>query len=169
MKARFKLIAIAIIATVIGVPVGYFYTQLPKYSDAIMQGTVQSVYQGSDIRPGFARPDAWYFNITLAKGSHGDMGVWEDCPTNVQLNQQCPESYPVKVDGIWVYRVIVNCDPYKVGDSVFLRVPIYQGGNIWSEPKAVQGYNYNNVSPHTYDYPAFYKKQGIGFVPIEGC
>ena len=163
---------IVIVATIlflvisIGIGVGYFIVNLPKYDNAIVHGTVVSSYQGQDPRPGFRRPPAWYLNVSLDKGTHGDMSVWEDCAGS---STTCPDSFPVKLNGIWYYRVIVNCDIYKAEDSIFLRVPIYQGGNVWSEPKAVQGYNYNNVSPHTYDYPLPFKEQGIGFVPVEGC
>jgi hypothetical protein len=165
-KAVSILIVVIFLGSIFGY-YGYVYaTNLPKYADAIVHGTVQSVYQGADPRPGFSRPLAWFYNVTLDKGTHGNMTVWEDCAN--QTNS-CPDSYPVKENGVWVYRVIVDCNFYKVGDSVYLRVPIYQGGNIWSEPKAVQGYNYNNVSPHTYDYPAFYGPAGSGYFPIEGC
>jgi hypothetical protein len=172
-----KTVILAILALAIIVPVGtaigYFLVNLPKYDNAIVHGTVVTSYQGADLRPGFSRPPAWYLNISLDKGTNRDLGVWEDCAN--QTNS-CPDSYPVKLNGIWYYRVIVNCDIYKAGDSVFLRIPIYQGGNVWSEPKAVQGYNYNNVSPHTYDYPALYKEAGTWvdggpthYVPVEGC
>jgi hypothetical protein len=159
-----KLAVVAVIAIIIptAIGIGYYIVNLPKYSDAIVHGTLVSSYEGSDIRPGFSRPPAWYVNISLDKGTNGNLSVWWDTPCQGPCQ-------PQKLNGIWYYMIIVNCNIYNPGDGVYLRIPIYDGGNVWSEPKAVQGYNYYNVSPHTYDYPALYKPDGIGFSPIGGC
>src|SRR5437762_99368 len=146
MKRRTKVIAIAILATIIGIHEGYYYLNIPKYGDAIVHGTVQNSYEGC-CYPGFGTTSFFNLNITLDPGTHGNMSVWHDNPynTNGQSAQTGPVSvtgYPIKLSsGVWDYLVRVSCTYFKAGDSVYLRVPIYQGGNIWSEPKAVQGYD----------------------------
>lgn len=178
---RAKLLAFLVIAGIIISVVGFYWLNMPKYANAIVHGTVQNVYEGC-CYAGFGTTSFFNLNVTLDKGTFGNMGVWNDCPcsskgdcggvgitTSDPSNITCSNSYPVKLGETWDYLVRVGCSLFKAGDSVDLRVPLYQGGNIWSEPKAVQGYNYYNLSPHTYDYPAVYKQAGDNYVQVEGC
>ncbi|SRR6266571_621450 len=164
-----QIFAIGLVAIVVGA-VLFFVVNLPKYENAIVHGTVQNVFQESLGRFGLV----WNVNVTLDKGVNGNLGVWHDNPYNVngQSVQTGPvekTGYPVKLStGQWDYLVRAYCDLYKAGDEIYLRIPIYAGGNVWSEPRAVQGYDYHNLS-HNYDFPAIYKPSGIGFVSVNGC
>ena len=149
-----KLIPIGVIVIALVILLGYFiYANVPQYENAIVHGRVQNVDQvvmGSNLY--------WMLNVSLDEGTHGSLEKFSD--------SQVP--YPVKgPDGQWYYLVRVSCSFYSSGDQVYLRVPVYTG-NVVRWPRAVQGYNYNQLNP-VYALPAIYKEQGLGFVPVDFC
>ena len=151
-KIGYALIIIAVSISAIALVVFAYVPSLPKYDWAVVQGTVNNVYQ---TRQG------WYYNISLIKGTDGDLPKIE--PINV--NNIHPSPYPIKQNGIWFYIFRTNCNPFKSTDSVYLKTAIQD--KYMAYPSGVLGYWLDGDGSEL--APSFMQASGPAFVGLVGC
>lgn len=148
----YALIFITLVASLTLWAVFAYIPSLPKYDWAVVQGTVNNVYQTRT---------QWIYNISLTKGTDGDLPKIE--PINV--NNHHPSPYPQKQNDVWIYILRTNCNPYKATDSIYLRTAIqdkYPG-----YPSGVLGYWLDGDGSEL--APTFMQASGPGFVGLVGC
>lgn len=146
------LIVIVLAASTVSYVVFGYLPNLPKYDWAVVQGTVNNVYQ---TRQG------WYYNVSLLKGTDALLPKIE--PINV--NNHHPSPYPTKQNGIWIYIFRTNCNLFKATDSVYLKTAIQD--KYIGYPSGVLGYWLDGDGSEL--APSFMQDSGATFVGIVGC
>lgn len=151
-----KIIGVVIIAVLVASTTAWvvfaYLPSLPKYDWAVVQGTINSVRQSRQ---------GWYYNISLANGTNGDLPKVEA----LYVNNVHPSPYPTKQNGLWIYIVRANCAPNHSDNSVYLKIAIQD--KYLAYPSGVLGYWLDGDGSEL--APSFMQESGPGFVGIQGC